>query len=157
MALRSADESAARGSWNKDNIACCFPFTQHEHEWKVGLHPFFQHLGPEGWLREEQARSAQVVEEDLAAPSLRRRWYRGRQHPTAGRCRTAPGNQRSHGQPLTRGFRSAERPGLTLGGLARWFRLSLSAVSLTALPSPPSLSTSPCRVSLENLGVKRAA
>ncbi|RUX08101.1 type II toxin-antitoxin system HipA family toxin [Mesorhizobium sp. M8A.F.Ca.ET.059.01.1.1] len=50
--------------WNKGDIACCFPFTQREHEWKVGLHPFFQHLGPEGWLREQQARSAHVVEED---------------------------------------------------------------------------------------------
>ncbi len=84
MALRSAnilfkDESAGtlvetanggtrfayHSDWNKGNIACGFPSTQREHEWKVGLHPFFQHLGPEGWLREQQARSAHVVEEDV--------------------------------------------------------------------------------------------
>lgn len=83
MALRSAnilfkDETAGtlvetanggtrfayHSDWNEGNIACCFPSTQREHEWKVGLHPFFQHLGPEGWLREQQARSAHIVEED---------------------------------------------------------------------------------------------
>lgn len=52
------------GSWQKGEIACSLPVTQREHEWAVGLHPYFQHLGPEGWLREEQARSAHVVEED---------------------------------------------------------------------------------------------
>jgi serine/threonine-protein kinase HipA len=50
-------------SWVED-IACCFPATRREHEWAQGLHPFFQHLGPEGWLREQQARVAHVVEED---------------------------------------------------------------------------------------------
>lgn len=49
--------------WEED-IACCFPATRREHEWAQGLHPFFQHLGPEGWLREQQARVAHVVEED---------------------------------------------------------------------------------------------
>ena len=43
--------------WDED-IACCFPTTRREHEWPQGLHPFFQHLGPEGWLREQQARVA---------------------------------------------------------------------------------------------------
>ncbi|BCM17613.1 type II toxin-antitoxin system HipA family toxin [Mesorhizobium sp. J8] len=83
MVLRSADilfrdetagslvETANGGTrfayhpdWNKGDIACCLPSAQREHEWQVGLHPFFQHLGPEGWLREQQARSAHVVEED---------------------------------------------------------------------------------------------
>ena len=49
--------------WTED-IACCFPVTRREHEWRQGLHPFFQHLAPEGWLREQQARVAHVVEED---------------------------------------------------------------------------------------------
>lgn len=49
--------------WNED-IACCLPVTRREHEWQQGLHPFFQHLGPEGWLREQQARIAHVVQED---------------------------------------------------------------------------------------------
>jgi serine/threonine-protein kinase HipA len=45
-------------------IACAFPVTQREHEWSRGLHPFFEGLGPEGWLREKQARSAHINEED---------------------------------------------------------------------------------------------
>lgn len=47
----------------KEDIACCFPITRREYEWP-GLHPFFQHLGSEGWLRERQARVAHIVEED---------------------------------------------------------------------------------------------
>lgn len=49
--------------WTED-IACCFPATRREHEWSGGLHPFFQHIAPEGWLREEQARSAHVDGQD---------------------------------------------------------------------------------------------
>lgn len=45
-------------------IACCFPEVRREHEWRQGLHPFFQHLGAEGWLREQQARVAHIAEED---------------------------------------------------------------------------------------------
>lgn len=47
-----------------ENIACCLPIVQREHEWTNGLHPFFQHLGPEGWLREQQARVAHIIEDD---------------------------------------------------------------------------------------------
>jgi serine/threonine-protein kinase HipA len=46
------------------SIACTLPIRQREHEWKQGVHPFFQHLGPEGWLREKQARTAHVQEQD---------------------------------------------------------------------------------------------
>jgi len=49
--------------WNNE-IACCFPAVRREHEWTRGLHPFFEHLAPEGWLREQQARVAHVLEED---------------------------------------------------------------------------------------------
>jgi serine/threonine-protein kinase HipA len=52
-----------RPGWDED-IACCFPAVRREYEWERGLHPFFQHLGPEGWLREQQARVAHIVEED---------------------------------------------------------------------------------------------
>lgn len=45
-------------------IACAFPILQREHEWPQGLHPYFEHLGPEGWLREKQARVAHIAEED---------------------------------------------------------------------------------------------
>lgn len=89
MALRIADilfkdtlagtlaETAGGGSrftyatdWIEE-IACCFPVTRREHEWKTGLHPYFQHLGPEGWLRERQARAAHIVEDDDLALLLR--------------------------------------------------------------------------------------
>ena len=45
-------------------IACCLPVTQREHPWPVGLHPFFQHLGAEGWLRQQQARVGHLTTED---------------------------------------------------------------------------------------------
>jgi serine/threonine-protein kinase HipA len=47
-----------------EQIACALPVERREHEWPAGLHPFFQHLAPEGWLRERQARVAHVEEED---------------------------------------------------------------------------------------------
>lgn len=48
----------------KDDIGCCFPVTRREHDWANGLHPFFQHIGPEGWLRQEQARGAHIQGDD---------------------------------------------------------------------------------------------
>jgi len=48
----------------RETIACCLPATRREHDWNGGLHPFFQNLGAEGWLRERQARIAHVAEED---------------------------------------------------------------------------------------------
>ncbi|MBM3569455.1 MAG: type II toxin-antitoxin system HipA family toxin [Alphaproteobacteria bacterium] len=45
-------------------IACCLPVARREHEWPHGVHPFFQHLTPEGWLRERQARAAGLAEGD---------------------------------------------------------------------------------------------
>lgn len=56
--------------WPAD-IACCLPRDRREHEWKIGLHPFFQQLGPEGWLREQQARVAHLAEEDELGILLR--------------------------------------------------------------------------------------
>jgi serine/threonine-protein kinase HipA len=50
-------------NWTGD-IACALPSARREHEWARGLHPFFEHLGPEGWLRERQARNAHIVEDD---------------------------------------------------------------------------------------------
>jgi serine/threonine-protein kinase HipA len=52
-----------RADWQTP-IACCFPIERREYEWAQGLHPFFQHLGPEGWLRQRQARVAHIAEED---------------------------------------------------------------------------------------------
>jgi serine/threonine-protein kinase HipA len=45
-------------------IACSLSILQREHEWAQGVHPFFQHLAPEGWLREKQARVGHIAEED---------------------------------------------------------------------------------------------
>ena len=54
----------AYGEGWSEAIACCFPPTRREYEWDNGLHPFFQHIGPEGWLREQQARTAHIDGED---------------------------------------------------------------------------------------------
>ncbi len=64
------EETATGGSrfiYNADRnieIGCCFPTNRREHEWKQGLHPFFQHLGPEGWLRDKQTHVAHLQEQD---------------------------------------------------------------------------------------------
>ena len=48
----------------QQQIGCCLPLERREHEWSNGLHPFFENLGPEGWLREQQARTAHIANED---------------------------------------------------------------------------------------------
>jgi serine/threonine-protein kinase HipA len=64
------EETASGGSrfvYDKDwqtQIACSLPVARREHEWPQGVHPFFQHLGPEGWLRQQQARVGHVQEQD---------------------------------------------------------------------------------------------
>ncbi len=45
-------------------IARAFPPDARRHTWPVGLHPFFEHLGPEGWLRNRQAHAAEIAIED---------------------------------------------------------------------------------------------
>jgi serine/threonine-protein kinase HipA len=47
-----------------EDIACALPRAHRSHYWPVGLHPFFEHLGPEGWLRNRQARAAEIAVED---------------------------------------------------------------------------------------------
>ncbi|MGE5517197.1 MAG: type II toxin-antitoxin system HipA family toxin [Bacteroidota bacterium] len=48
----------------EEDIACTLPTAQREHAWPVGLPPFFQHLGPEGWLRARQARTGEIADQD---------------------------------------------------------------------------------------------
>lgn len=48
----------------RQSIACCLPVERREYDWPQGLHPFFQHLGPEGWLRQRQAKVAHIAEDD---------------------------------------------------------------------------------------------
>ncbi|MCH8112477.1 MAG: HipA domain-containing protein [Proteobacteria bacterium] len=45
-------------------IACALPRDSGRHPWPTGLHPFFEHLGPEGWLRSRQAHAAEIAIED---------------------------------------------------------------------------------------------
>lgn len=48
----------------QSEIACAFPRSADRYSWPNGLHPFFEHLGPEGWLRSRQARTAEIDVED---------------------------------------------------------------------------------------------
>jgi serine/threonine-protein kinase HipA len=45
-------------------IACALPATTRDHYWRGGLIPFFEHLGPEGWLRGRQARAGGTADQD---------------------------------------------------------------------------------------------
>lgn len=47
-----------------EDVGCALPRDQRTHAWAAGVHPFFQHLGPEGWLRSRQARTAELDEQD---------------------------------------------------------------------------------------------
>lgn len=49
--------------WNRA-IACAFPAETRDFTWRGGLFPFFEHLGPEGWLRGRQARAGRTANED---------------------------------------------------------------------------------------------
>jgi len=45
-------------------IGCALAASEREHLWSWGLHPFFEHMGPEGWIREKQARIGRVDGDD---------------------------------------------------------------------------------------------
>ncbi len=65
--LSETPEGGSRFTYNdawSDSIACALPAAQRVHDWRFGLHPFFQHLGAEGWLREQQARSDNLDAQD---------------------------------------------------------------------------------------------
>ncbi|WP_430414030.1 type II toxin-antitoxin system HipA family toxin [Parasphingorhabdus sp.] len=47
-----------------ETIACALPIEQRDHYWRDGLLPFFEHLGPEGWLRGRQARAGGTADQD---------------------------------------------------------------------------------------------
>lgn len=47
-----------------ETIACALPATQRDHYYRNGLIPFFEHLGPEGWLRGRQARAGGTAAQD---------------------------------------------------------------------------------------------
>lgn len=47
-----------------ETIACALPIEEKRVEWPRGLHPVFQNLVAEGWLRQQQARAGDVPKED---------------------------------------------------------------------------------------------
>ncbi len=49
--------------WIDKPIACSFPINQRRSEWEKGLHPFFQNLLPEGWLRDGQAKAGKILDD----------------------------------------------------------------------------------------------
>lgn len=49
--------------WDQE-IACALPIDTREHFCRGGLIPFFEHLGPEGWLRGRQARAGGTPDQD---------------------------------------------------------------------------------------------
>jgi len=45
-------------------IGCSLPVVPNIHGWRSGVHPFFQHLTAEGWLRDQQANVGSLNQED---------------------------------------------------------------------------------------------
>jgi len=93
-------------------IACCLPVLQREHEWAQGVHPFFEQLGPEGWLREKQARVGHIAEEDDFGLLLR----------YGADCIGAVGVSRPAGaqdQDLPAANEATSSPGRTISGVQR--------------------------------------
>jgi len=48
----------------RESIACALPPVPNVHAWADGVHPVFQHLTAEGWLRESQARVGALDSDD---------------------------------------------------------------------------------------------
>jgi serine/threonine-protein kinase HipA len=94
------------------SIACSLPAAKREHEWALGVHPFFQHLGPEGWLREKQARVGHIAEEDDFGLLLR---Y-GADCIGAVGIRPPPGSEAAIAAPIAEVTAS---PGRTISGIQR--------------------------------------
>lgn len=94
----------------QEQIACCFPPARREHDWRTGLHPFFEHLAPEGWLRERQARTAHVQQQDDFGLLLR----------YGADCIGAVGVRPHEGDaPLPEITEATANPGRTLSGVQR--------------------------------------
>lgn len=55
---------AYNDDWNEISIACSLPVHKRQFEWNSGLHPFFQNLLSEGWLRDKKSKASDINEED---------------------------------------------------------------------------------------------
>jgi serine/threonine-protein kinase HipA len=103
-----------------------------EHEWQAGLHPFFEHLGPEGWLREHQARLAHIQEEDDFGLLLR----------YGQDCIGAVGIRPHEGDPLPDPVTEATaNPGRTLSGVQRKLLVTRGADGVFAPAGPTGLAS----------------
>ena len=60
---QNGTEFTYREDWSQ-TIACALPIEEKRVAWPRGLHPVFENLGPEGWLRRKQALAGQVAVED---------------------------------------------------------------------------------------------
>lgn len=64
MSELGADSRFVYNEHWQTQIACALPIEQPDHYFRDGLIPFFEHLGPEGWLRGRQARAGGTAEQD---------------------------------------------------------------------------------------------
>lgn len=101
-----------RSGWTRQ-IACTLPIDRREHEWPEGLHPFFQHLAPEGWLRERQARAAHLEGQDDFGLLLR---YGA---DCIGAVSLLPAADDAVGGASAPGSGAAAHPGRTISGVQR--------------------------------------
>ena len=115
-------------AWQRP-IACCFPIDRREHEWAAGLHPFFQHLGTEGWLREQQARVAHIDQDDDLGLLLR----------YGADCIGAVSVHRPAGTPAPAPIAEATAsPGRTVSGVQRKLLVTRSADGKAFVPAGPA-------------------
>ena len=115
-------------AWQRP-IACCFPVDRREHEWAAGLHPFFQHLGTEGWLREQQARVAHIDQDDDLGLLLR----------YGADCIGAVSVHRPAGTPAPAPIAEATAsPGRTVSGVQRKLLVTRSADGKAFVPAGPA-------------------
>ena len=115
----SLEETAGGGTrftynagWSQP-IGCALPVDRREHEWGEGLHPFFQHMAPEGWLRENQARAAHIEDQDDFGLLLR---YGA---DCIGCVSVLPADDAAPGSAPPRGLAKAAGPGRTVSGVQR--------------------------------------
>jgi serine/threonine-protein kinase HipA len=97
----------------RQQIGCALPVDRREHEWGDGLHPFFQHIAPEGWLRENQARAAHIEDQDDFGLLLR---YGA---DCIGAVSVLPVDDTGLGSAPSQGSENSASPSRTISGVQR--------------------------------------
>ena len=118
-----------RPGWTQE-IGCALPVNRREHEWRDGLHPFFQHLAPEGWLRENQARAAHIEDQDDFGLLLR---YGA---DCIGAVSVLPADGSAIGGALENGSGASVNPSRTISGVQR--KMLVIKDGDTFRPAPPT-------------------